>query len=68
MGFYPVAVTQHTNNTSYSKHSTQNCTGNKGHTTQYEYNANMIATTTNTIYCSELLSSVLPTMWLCELL
>jgi hypothetical protein len=37
------------NNTPHSKHSTQNYTNNKGHTTHNEYNANIIATTTNTI-------------------
>jgi hypothetical protein len=50
MGFYPVAVyynkTKHTNNTPHSnKHSTQNYTYNKGHTTHNEYNANTITTT-----------------------
>jgi hypothetical protein len=44
---YPVAVyyneTQHTNNTPHSnKHSTQNYTNNKGHTTHNECNANTI--------------------------
>jgi hypothetical protein len=50
MGFYPLAVyynkTQHANNTSHNniphsnKHSTQNYTQNKGHTTHKEYNYN----------------------------
>jgi hypothetical protein len=55
MGFYPVAVyynkIQHTNNTHHTtiaphsnKHSTQNYTNNKGHTTHNEYNANTITT------------------------
>jgi hypothetical protein len=38
--------TQHANNTPHSnKHSTQNNTNNKGHTTHNEYNANTITTT-----------------------
>jgi hypothetical protein len=38
--------TQHTNNTPHSnKHSTQNYTNNKGHTTHNECNANTITTT-----------------------
>jgi hypothetical protein len=60
MCFYPVAVchneTQHTNNTHHTndaphstKHSTQNYTNNKGHTTHNEYNANILTATTNTI-------------------
>jgi hypothetical protein len=51
MGLYPVEVyynkTQHTNNTPHpNKHSTQNDTNNKGHTThielqcKYNYNYN----------------------------
>jgi hypothetical protein len=41
-------VTQ--NGTPHSnKHSTQNYTNNKGHTTHNEYNANTITATTNTI-------------------
>jgi hypothetical protein len=32
-----------------TKHSTQNYTNNKGHTTHNEYNANAITTTTTTI-------------------
>jgi hypothetical protein len=36
-------------NTQITKHSTQNYTNNKGHTTHNEYNANTIITTTNTI-------------------
>jgi hypothetical protein len=43
-------TTQHTNNTPHSnKHSTQNYTNNKGHTTHNECNANTITTTRNTI-------------------
>jgi hypothetical protein len=42
MGFYPVAVyynkTQHTSHS--NKHSTQNYTNNKVHTTHNEYNYN----------------------------
>jgi hypothetical protein len=48
--------TQHTNNTSHkitqhaqSKHSTQNYTDNKGHTTHNDYNSNTITDTRNTI-------------------
>jgi hypothetical protein len=37
--------TQHTNNTPRSKHSTQNYTNNKGHTTHNAYTANTITTT-----------------------
>jgi hypothetical protein len=53
MGFYPLAVyynkTQHTNNTHHTnKHSTQNYTNNKGHTTHNECNTNTITTTINT--------------------
>jgi hypothetical protein len=51
MGFYPVAVyynkTTHItkNDTPHSnKHSTQNYTNNKGHTTHSECNANTITT------------------------
>jgi hypothetical protein len=54
MGFYPwqwyYNKTQHTNNTHHiqTKHSTQNYTYNKGHTTHNEYNANTTATNTIT--------------------
>jgi hypothetical protein len=46
--------TQHTKHTSHkithhTQNSTQNYTSNKGHTTQNEYNANVIFTTTKTI-------------------
>jgi hypothetical protein len=47
--------TQHTNNTSHEvthhaqrKHSTQNYTNSKGHTTHNEYNANTITTAITT--------------------
>jgi hypothetical protein len=67
MGFHPVAVfynkTQHTNNTHHTnntphsnKHSTQNYTNNKGHTTHNECNANTNTSTTNTYF--KLISSL----------
>jgi hypothetical protein len=53
MGFYSVAVVLQLDTThkithhTQTKHSTQNYTNNKGHTTHNEYNANTITTTIN---------------------
>jgi hypothetical protein len=41
---YNAQITHHTQ----TKHSTQNYTNNKGHTTHNEYNENTLTTTTNT--------------------